>query len=129
MFYVVQDLGSSYPKSTFSISEKCCAKIELKNIILNISEQTESTNWTTEENINYPFNDIISDCSSYKNSSAECLELCKDVVGCIGFSWHSPLHDYCPKGCWLKSQMENREKETHVISGFINIGNEGNIIV
>ena len=82
-----------------------------------------------EENVNYRYNDIYSiQCSNFTNSPAECLELCKQTWwSCIGFSWHSPQHDYCPKSCWLKSKMENRRFESNVISGFVNIVNEGSV--
>ena len=86
-----------------------------------------------KENINYPHNDINPGCSTYQNSAIECLELCVQTLGCMGYSWHSPQHDFfdhCPKGCWLKSKMENGQKESHVISGFVNkTTNKGNIEV
>ena len=53
------------------------------------------------------------------------------TLGCMGYSWNSPQHDYCPKGCWLKSKMENGHYASHVISGFVNTTttNKGNIEV
>ena len=55
-----------------------------------------------------------------KNSTVDCFELCEQTTGCKGFSWLSSQHTYCPKGCFLKYEMKNRQNENHVISGHAN---------
>ena len=68
-------------------------------------------------NVGYTDNDLSDGCVVKTNTAYECFELCLATLGCKGLSWASSGRNYCPKGCWMKSKMENKSVKNGMISG------------
>ena len=69
-------------------------------------------------NFYYPNNDLTDGCVLKTDTASKCLELCQETAGCKGFTWNTPDSSYCPKGCWIKSEMTGKTASENVISGF-----------
>ena len=73
--------------------------------------------------------DLNTGCDLPKDSAEECLNECYNFPGCKGFTWIKPPGldikggGWCPKGCWLKDKMRNRQFCKNCVSSLLGDNN------